>query len=271
MNLPLIDVIIPCYNTEHTLVRAVESVLQQNNLGHLWLIDDASTDNTFALALQLAKQYPDRISVEQMPKNSGVAMARNWGAMLSAKSEVDFVAFLDSDDAYEPGALEVAAATFHFQLDTSVVRLALKPINLAQHYAEHPNFDQAWQYMRMTCGGNIVFNKAFFLACGGFPAHQLFRELGGEDGALGIATTKTAKVATLFEDVGVLHFCREGMHAERLLDSLLFGKQDPAITAEKMAEAEQVTSTICRRIEALKCGLNSAEIGIRPLVVERTE
>ena len=40
---------------------------------------------------------------------------------------------------------------------------------------------------------------------------------------------------------------------------------------KKMAEAEQVTSTICRRIEALKCGLNSAEIGIRPLVVERTE
>ena len=68
MNLPLIDVVIPCYNTEQTLVRAVESVLQQNNLGHLWLIDDASTDNTFALALQLAKQYPDRISVEQMPK-----------------------------------------------------------------------------------------------------------------------------------------------------------------------------------------------------------
>ena len=68
MNLPLIDVVIPCYNAEQTLVRAVESVLQQNNLGHLWLIDDASTDNTFVLALQLAKQYPDRISVEQMSK-----------------------------------------------------------------------------------------------------------------------------------------------------------------------------------------------------------
>ena len=77
MNLPLIDVVIPCYNVEQTLVRAVESVLQQNNLGHLWLIDDTSTDNTFALALQLAEQYPDRISIEQMPKNSGVAMAIN--------------------------------------------------------------------------------------------------------------------------------------------------------------------------------------------------
>ena len=64
--------------------------------------------------------------------------------------------------------------------------------------------------------------------------HQLFRELGGEDGALGIATTKTAKVATLFEDVGVLHFCREGMHAEAFTRmACLFGKQDPAITAEK--------------------------------------
>ena len=82
MNLPLIDVVIPCYNAEKTLVRAVESVLQQNNLGNLWLIDDASTDNTFDLALQLAEQYPDRISVEQMPKNSGVAMARNWGDAL---------------------------------------------------------------------------------------------------------------------------------------------------------------------------------------------
>ena len=138
MNLPLIDVVIPCYNAEQTLVRAVESVLLQGNLGRLWLIDDASTDNTFALALQLAAQYPDRISVEQMAKNSGVAMTRNWGAVLSAKSAVDFVAFLDADDAYEPGALESGCGKrFNFQPDTSVVRLALKPINLAQRYAEH--------------------------------------------------------------------------------------------------------------------------------------
>ena len=69
----------------------------------------------------------------------------------------------------------------------------------------------------------------------------------------------------------MLHFCREGMHAERVLDGLLFGKQDPSITTEKMAEAEQVTVTICRCIETLKCGLNLAEIGMQPLVVERTE
>ena len=74
MNLPLIDVVIPCYNTEQTLVRAVESVLQQNNLGHLWLIDDASTDNTFALALQLA----NNIQTEFLSNKCRKIVALRW-------------------------------------------------------------------------------------------------------------------------------------------------------------------------------------------------
>lgn len=269
MDLPLIDVVIPFYNAEATLARAVNSALQQNCLGTLWLIDDASVDTSAMVAQQFVAEYPNKVRLVSMPCNNGVAMARNLGAMLSAQSLVNFVAFLDADDAYENGALEAAAAVFHFQSDTSVVRLALKPIDLAARYAQHPNFDVAWQYMRMTCGGNTVFSKAFFLACGGFPTHSLFKALGGEDGALGIATTKVAKVATLFDDVGVLHFCREGMHAERLLDGILFGKQDANITADKLAEAEQVTEMICQRVQALKFGLNSNEIGIRPLVLER--
>ncbi|OOF63949.1 glycosyltransferase family A protein [Rodentibacter pneumotropicus] len=265
---PNIDVIIPCYNTEKTLIRAVESVLNQPCLGKIWLIDDASSDETLALANQLSAQYPERIFVESMNKNGGVAKARNWGALQSTN---ELIAFLDADDAYEQGALEVAAATFHFQPDTSLVRLALKPVGLAQRYAEHPNFDFAWQYMRMTCGGNVVFRRAFFLACGGFPQNVLFRELGGEDGALGIATTRISKVATLFDEVGVLHYCREGMHAERLLDSILFQKVPEGVTEEKMMQANAVTDEICRRMEALKCGLNSAKIGIQPLILTRSE
>ncbi|OOF50439.1 glycosyltransferase [Rodentibacter trehalosifermentans] len=265
---PNIDVIIPCYNAEKTLTRAIESVLNQTCLGKIWLIDDASTDNTFALAQKWAKAYPDRVMVEKMPLNSDVAKTRNWGALQSTN---EFIAFLDADDAYEPGALEVAAATFHFQPDTAVVRLALKPIGLANRYADHPHFDFAWQHMRMTCGGNVVFRRAFFLACGGFPQDALFRTLGGEDGALGIATTRIGKVATLFNEVGVLHYCREGMHAERLLDSILFQKAYEGITEEKIAEANAVTDEICRQMEALKCGLNSPQIGICPLILTRSD
>lgn len=263
---PRIDVIIPCYNAAATLFRAVESVLAQDYLGTLWLIDDASGDNTLDLAQTWAAQYPEKIRVESMPKNGGVAKARNWGALQASN---EFIAFLDADDAYEPNALETAAASFYFQPDISVVRLALNPVGLAEHYANHPNFDYAWQHMRMTCGGNVVFRRAFFLACGGFPQDELFRTLGGEDGALGIATTKIAKVATLFTEPGVLHYCRAGMHAERLLHAILFNRLPVNITAEHMAQANQVTEEICRRMEGLKCGLNSPQIGIRPLVLER--
>lgn len=260
----MIDVIIPCYNAEQTLVRAVQSVLNQPELGTLWLINDASCDNTLALAEQLQAQLPDKIRVESMPQNGGVAKARNWGAL---QSEAAFIAFLDADDAYEPQALQVAQAIFEFRPDTSVVRLDLKPVGIASRYADHPNFDYAWQHMRMTCGGNVVFRRAFFLACGGFPQHQLFRELGGEDGALGIATTQISAVATAFNEAGVLHYCRDGMHAERLLEALLFNKTPANVTAEKMAEAEQVTANICQQIRQLQQGLNSELCGVTPVTL----
>lgn len=263
-----IDVIIPCYNAERTLSRAVQSVIGQVCLGKLWLIDDASTDNTLTLAKQWAARYPEQIFVEAMPRNGGVAKARNWGAL---QSDNEFIAFLDADDAYEAGALETAAATFYFQPDTALVRLALKPIDLPACYAEQPNFEFAWQHMRMTCGGNTVFRRAFLLACGGFPQNDLFRQLGGEDGALGIATTKIAKVATLFGEPGVLHYCRAGMHAERLLNAVLFQQPVEGVTAREMAQAEEVTDKICRQVEALKCALNSPQIGICPLEITRSE
>lgn len=264
----MIDVIIPCYNAEQTLQRAVQSVLNQAELGTLWIIDDASTDNTFALAKQFEAQVPHKIKVEQMPRNSGVAKARNWGAL---QSDAEFIAFLDADDAYENGALQVADAIFHFRPEAMVVRLALKPVGIAERYASHPNFEYAWQHMRMTCGGNVVFRRAFFLACGGFPQHQLFRELGGEDGALGIATTKISYVATAFTEAGVLHYCRDGMHAERLLDAILFNKLPENVTEEKMAQANTITEGIYNQINLLKTHLNTHNIGIYPLVLERTK
>lgn len=272
MAFPLIDVIIPCYNCADTLARAVNSLLAQEYnrtyLGHIWLVDDGSTDKTSDVARSLMAEFPQYIYFEQMPSNSGVAKARNWGAL---QSQAEFIAFLDADDAYEDGALEVASSVFHFCPDVNVLRLALKPVGLAERYGTHPDFKRAWQYMQMTCGGNLVFQRAFFLACGGFPPHALFRRFGGEDGALGIATTKLTQVGTLFDEVGVLHYCREGMHAERLLDNVLFNKMPPEITADNMAQAETVTAHICQQIERLKCGLNSTNLGVKPLRLERAK
>ena len=163
--------------------------------------------------------------------------------------------------------MQVAQAIFQARDDVSLVRLALNPIDLPARYHEHPNFTQVWQSMRMTCGGNVVFRRAFFLACSGFPQDELFRTFGGEDGALGIATTRSALVATAFDSPGVQHYCRDGMHAERLLDALLFNKLPESITPEHIAEAEAVTARICQQLHRLKTGLTSAQTGIIPMTI----
>lgn len=264
----MIDVIIPCYNAEHTLQRAVQSVLNQPELGTLWIIDDASNDNTLQLAQSLAHQFPHKIQVEQMPYNSGVAKTRNWGAL---QSSAEWIAFLDADDAYEDHALNVAHSIIHHRPASMVIRLALKPMNMPDRYTQHPNFAYAWQHMQMTCGGNVVFRRAFFLACGGFPQHSLFRQFGGEDGALGIATTQISYVATAFQDAGVQHYYREGMHAERLLNAVLFQHIPNDITEEHLAQANAVTQHICQQIQQLKIHLDDSNIGIHPLHLVDTE
>lgn len=260
----MIDVIIPCYNAENTLLRAVNSVLKQEKLNTLWLIDDCSTDSTYELAKSFQQLLPNKIRVEQLSKNSGVAKVRNWGAI---NSEAKFIAFLDADDEYEENALDVAIAIFEHKPEACLVRLDLKPIGIDEKYSNHPNFDYAWQHMKMTCGGNIVFNRAFFLACGGYPQNDLFKRFGGEDGALGIATTKIGLVATAFNNAGVLHHCRNGMHAERLLDAILFKKRCSDILQTDIDEANKITENICNNIKNLKNILNAANIGIFPFIV----
>lgn len=136
----MIDVIIPCYNAEKTLMRAVQSALNQVELGKIWLVDDGSTDGTLKLMLSIQSQFPEKICLEQMQKNGGVAKARNWGAW---QSESDLIAFLDADDAYEPQALQVAQAVFEFCPDVSLVRLDLKAVGIAEKYAKHPQFEYA--------------------------------------------------------------------------------------------------------------------------------
>lgn len=88
-----ISVIIPFYNGEATLKRAVESVKNQSFKDwELILVNDGSTDNSGAIAEVYSKEKHIKL-IQQ--KNLGVSAARNAGAKL-AKGE--YLIFLDSDD-----------------------------------------------------------------------------------------------------------------------------------------------------------------------------
>ncbi|MCD6533685.1 MAG: glycosyltransferase [Deltaproteobacteria bacterium] len=112
MTQPLISAIIPTFNRSQSLIRAVASVLAQSwsNL-EIIVVDDGSTDNSAEL---LRKRFGSRIRILQLPRNRGVSYARNRGIELSRGS---FIAFLDSDDLWQPLKTERQFAFMQAQAD----------------------------------------------------------------------------------------------------------------------------------------------------------
>lgn len=99
----LVSVIMPAYNAEKTVAQAVKSVLGQTHRKlELIIIDDCSVDATVNTALKLADD-DNRVRVFRNGTNSGVAVTRNQGV---ASAAGDWIAFIDSDDMWEPQKLE---------------------------------------------------------------------------------------------------------------------------------------------------------------------
>ena len=59
-----VTAIIPCYKSADTILRAVESIINQTlQVSEIILVDDASNDETPATLLELERRYPDLIKV----------------------------------------------------------------------------------------------------------------------------------------------------------------------------------------------------------------
>ena len=88
------SVIVPVYNAENYLHKLVESVLQQTYKDYeLILVDDGSTDGSYALMKQYAKRY-DQIKA-YTKENTGPGMTRKF---VFEKATGDLLFFVDSDD-----------------------------------------------------------------------------------------------------------------------------------------------------------------------------
>lgn len=98
MNHPFFSVLMPVYNSEKYLRRAIDSVLEQTFKDiELILVDDCSTDGSPAI-LDEYKKMDSRVIVTKTKSNSGVANARNEGIKLI---NGHYLTFVDSDDYIE--------------------------------------------------------------------------------------------------------------------------------------------------------------------------
>lgn len=94
-----VDVIVPCYNVEHYVRRALDSVLAQTHQDFsIYAVNDGCTDNTMRV---LETYAPRCISISQT--HAGAAAARNRAIRESVSP---FIAFIDADDEWLPEKLE---------------------------------------------------------------------------------------------------------------------------------------------------------------------
>lgn len=123
----------PAFNAEDTIYQSINSALNQTFEDfHLYIINDASTDNTD----NIIKGFSDpRITYIKNNVNQGVAACRNIGIK---KANSKYISFLDSDDIWLPQKLEqqlkylnieydiVCSNYFTFQNDTNVINKVTK-------------------------------------------------------------------------------------------------------------------------------------------------
>lgn len=103
MNGPLISVIIPAYQSEKTILRAIKSAQSQSYRNiEIVVVDNASTDNTKKI-IEEQQNLDCRLRLIRLEKNQGPAGGRNAGVYSSSGQ---FVAFLDSDDEWNESKLE---------------------------------------------------------------------------------------------------------------------------------------------------------------------
>lgn len=103
MSQELVSIIMPTYKCGRFIAESIKSVQAQTYKNwELIIVDDCSGDGTVATVSELKKE-DDRISLYQNSTNSGAAVTRNT-ALRNAKGR--WIAFLDSDDLWEPTKLE---------------------------------------------------------------------------------------------------------------------------------------------------------------------
>jgi len=114
---PTVSVVMPAFNAERYLHRAIDSVLRQTLADlELLVVDDGSSDGTVALAQSYAERDP-RVRVLTQ-RNAGPGPARNTG-FGAARGRL--FAFLDSDDEWDETFLEENAGVLAARPDVDVV------------------------------------------------------------------------------------------------------------------------------------------------------
>ena len=259
MELPPISIIIPCFNAAGLLPRAIESVVQQGLAGvEIIVVDDASQDDSVAVAEGLARRHPGIVIIPQK-LNAGPAAARNAGLAVASGR---LVGFLDADDAYAPGAFARIVERFVASPGIAAVVVDIDWMEADRDF--HPVQAAA---AAGSAPGNLLVRRSVALLIGGFPTDAAFRgRHAGEDVAFRTALKKYFVIEYL-EAKLYRHYLRPGCHFYRFLDRSRVDAGGKLVFTEHPENVEKLISGIAAHSQRLEARLRAIDF-LQPDVME---
>jgi glycosyltransferase involved in cell wall biosynthesis len=212
-----ISVVIPTHNYGHYLGFAIDSVLAQTRFPEeIIVVDDGSTDNT----RDIAARYVSKIRYVYQ-NNAGLSAARNTG---TAAASGDWVAYLDSDDAWKPGKLEAQEAAI-LRTPGAVVAytgaLLMQPDGAVSEAIPAMPGEQIWPLLRcrnIIPASSSMARRASVLEVGGF--NEELRAC--EDWDLWVRLKFKGSFAAVAEPLTVIRQTPQSMSSstQRMLDNM---------------------------------------------------
>jgi len=166
-----VSAVIPAYNAEAFITRAIDSVLRQTQRNvEIIVVDDGSTDSTIALV----QGYGERVRLISQ-RNGGPARARNTGV---GNSSGEYLAFLDADDWWDPIKIEqqISSLQTNPSVIASYTSLRLRYADGHTGIAPACDPDKLWSALRICNPGIppscLMVTRKAFDEVGGFNVDQ---------------------------------------------------------------------------------------------------
>jgi len=165
----LVSVIIPAFNAASFLPHAVASVERQGyHPLEIVVIDDGSTDNT----AEVARSLPS-VTCYLHQQNKGPSAARNLGLR---QAQGEFIAFLDADDQWPPGKLDLQLGRLRAEPRLDVVLGRIQYISLPGAEAIDIAFETEERTLTHVHLGSGVYRRPVFERVGLFEESLRYSE-----------------------------------------------------------------------------------------------
>jgi glycosyltransferase involved in cell wall biosynthesis len=207
-----VSCIIPFYNGQETINRAIRSVLTQAECLEIIIVNDASPS---PLTLEPDLQVhltTGQIKIIELNTNHGQAAARNIGASIATGR---YLSFLDQDDLFLTGFYLLATDFLGEHPHISAFEAGAEIVQNDQVILDSP--DPRYDAAIASVPWNIVIRRHIFWAAGAFPISNIFRtDLAGEDAVFKKTLAYHFIIATIANKF-IRHNVRENSATDRYL------------------------------------------------------